>query len=86
MQQKLAVIALRLAQAQHFSEGTGRRCLFAIDDIPAELDRIHRERVMSVLANLGGQVFVTTTDPALLEGAALSTSAMFHVEHGAIRG
>jgi DNA replication and repair protein RecF len=83
-QQKLAVIALRLAQAQHLRDLTGRRSLFAIDDVPSELDQSHRRRLIELLCKLQAQIFLTATEPDLLDGFSTATTEMFHVEHGEI--
>ncbi len=85
-QQKLAACALILAQASVLDEERGRRTTLLVDDLPAELDTIHRQRLMELLAAVGGQLFVTATDPSLLPLEHFSDHALFHVEHGHISG
>ena len=81
-QAKALAMALRLAQAQHTASVAGRRSLFLVDDLGAELDRAHSGRFFSVLQRMGCQVLATaTSDP----GDALDyqgTRGVFHVEHG----
>lgn len=84
-QQKQLAIALLLAQGTHFTEVTGRSCCYLVDDLAAELDQGHRDRVMAELAQIGAQVLVTAIDGAMLSTAGWSDHRMFHVEHGAIR-
>lgn len=82
-QQKQLVMALLLAQAEIHREATGRHSLFLIDDLPAELDRTHRARLIDRLQALESQVFVTANhaeDVPLPIGAAV-----FHVEQGSVR-
>ena len=82
-QVKLLVYALKLAQAAHFREKTGRGCLFLLDDLPAELDYQHRAQVVSCLNGLECQYFMTGVDrkdfESLVDGMA---HQMFHMEHG----
>jgi len=80
-QQKMLIIALRLAQVRLFSQQTGRQCTLLADDVGAELDHEHRGRVLEMLAGLGSQVFATAID--VHEVLAVEHRAsMFHVEHG----
>lgn len=85
-QQKVAVYALRLAQGILLSRQSGKRCIYLIDDLPAELDQDKQRRVAEILMNLDTQVFITginRADLALL--FPLEYSKMFHVEHGVIK-
>ncbi len=84
-QQKLLVCAMRLAQAHVFAEDTGRRCVILVDDLPAELDPTHRQRLTEVLVETKAQLFITLTEAALLNSSAWPERKMFHVEHGEIR-
>lgn len=86
-QQKLLVCALRLAQGMLLKELTGKSCLYLVDDLAAELDSVHLQRIVQRLSNLESQVFITgvDTDPLsqLLNKMDVSHT-MFHVEHGVI--
>lgn len=83
-QQKLLVIALQAAQAAYTLERSQQQGgLFLFDDIGAELDIDHQQRVMSCLADSGSQVFVTAINPAsLLDRCENIPAKVFHVEHG----
>ncbi len=85
---KVLVLAMLLAQGAHFRRAKGRPCLNLVDDLPAELDRGHRQRVARLLVETGGQSFVTGTDQEPLLAAWGNVGAqdlkMFHVEQGRI--
>ena len=81
-QLKLTVCALRLAQAINLFERRGRRCVFMVDDLPAELDPDKRRLLLRALAKAGGQVFVTATERNLVDLADWEQYRMFHVERG----
>lgn len=83
-QQKLAACSLLLAQASVFNQQKQESCVILVDDLPAELDLLHRQLFMDLLYSMGGQVFVTTTDAGLLQLSAYVDKKMFHVEHGSV--
>lgn len=85
-QQKLVVYALQLAQGYYLQKATGRRCIYLLDDLPAELDGVHRKALCKLLAHLGVQVFVTCVDFEDLRGcwAPETGIKMFHVEQGKV--
>ncbi|PWY55841.1 DNA replication/repair protein RecF [Legionella qingyii] len=56
-QQKIILIALRLAQANLLQQ----ECLHLIDDLPAELDETHQMKLMEYLAQRAGQYVITST-------------------------
>ncbi len=56
-QQKLVLYALKIAQAKLLEEN----CLYLCDDLTSELDKAHIERLLKVLSEVKGQVFLTTT-------------------------
>lgn len=85
-EQKLLVCALKLAQGILLHQLTGKRCIYLLDDLAAELDSKHRQRIVEVLADLKAQVFITAVDAHTI-GELLHQwpTKVFHVEHGAIR-
>ncbi len=87
-QQKLLVCALKIAQGVVFQQLTGRRCIYLVDDLPAELDEQHRQRLVDWLHTMQTQVFITGVEPDLLlsswrDKPGLSLK-MFHVEQGKV--
>ena len=84
-QQKTLVALLRLAQAQHFTESTGRNCILLYDDLAAELDYVHREKILDVLVNMKVQLFLTAIEAEQVDLSAWSNKKMFHVEQGQLK-
>ena len=83
-QQKLLVSAMRLAQITHLKKRQQQQSVVMVDDLAAELDAAHRERLVALLVESGAQLFITSTDAALFDTQAWASSKMFHVEHGQI--
>ena len=79
---KLCIIALSLAQDSVFRRNTGRQPIILADDLSAELDVASQSRVIDVLAERGGQVFITTTGK--IPTSAHRQQTMFHVEQGRV--
>jgi recombinational DNA repair ATPase RecF len=55
-----------------------------VDDPAAELDAANLDRLISVVLELPGQLFVTALDPTMPAFQRLPVSRRFHVEHGKI--
>ena len=85
-QQKILVSALKIAQGVLLSQALDRACIYLVDDLPAELDRANRQKVLDKLMGLKGQLFVTCVDrEALLISPANSPKmSTFHVKRGTI--
>jgi DNA replication and repair protein RecF len=84
-QLKLLICAIRLAQAAVLLQRANQRCIFVVDDLPAELDSYHREQLMAALSQLETQTFITSTEPELLPAIEWSAREAFHVEHGQVQ-
>lgn len=85
-QQKLLVLALLLSQVRVLNEVTQNNCCILIDDLNAELDTENRSKLLKYLAELGCQVFITSTDLADFgDISTLNNYKVFHVEHGRIQ-
>lgn len=82
-QTKLAALVCVLAQAARFAEHAGEWPILCVDDLGSELDTHHQEQVLEWLKGQPIQAWITATAPPLDLG--LSSTAMFHVEHGALR-
>jgi len=80
-QGKIAATAIRLAQAADLIEERGVTPVFLIDDVGAELDFDHNERLFGYLQSLGCQVLATTALDAL---PWTNDWAMFHVKQGRV--
>ena len=67
-QQKLLVCAMRLAQISHLKNRLNHYSVVLVDDLAAELDIIHRKRLLELL----------------VDTEAWLSHKLFHVEHGQI--
>lgn len=84
-QQKLLAAALLLAQAQIMSDH-GTIPVLLIDDIASEFDQQHLEKMLSLLASMQAQIWLTGVDKSLIEKAknAGLGPLVFHVKQGQI--
>ena len=83
-QLKLLLVALKLVQGRLIEEGGHGRPVYLVDDLPAELDRVH---CTNVCAQLGveRQVILTAVDRQSLEAAwGDGPLELFHVEQGQV--
>ena len=81
-QQKMLASGLVLAQLQLFCEHARRKALVLVDDLPSELDSVHRQRLFRQLMELPVQRFITAISAESLPGLPVER-AVFHVKHGA---
>jgi len=65
-QHRAIVLALKVAELHQLSRRVGRVPMLLLDDVSSELDRTRNRRFFALLAELGGQVFLTTTQPELI--------------------
>jgi len=82
-QLKLVISSLKLAQGQLLKRQQGQKCIYLIDDLPAELDEGHRAALCALLDEMESQVFITTVDADVIENCWKNKSVVrqFHVEH-----
>lgn len=87
-QEKLVVCALKVAQGEVLSQAVGRKCIYLIDDLPAELDPSNREKVMQELVQTGAQLFITSVEAEAVDTGSFGQFdiAKFHVERGILTG
>ncbi len=89
-QQKLLVCALKIAQGLVYTKVNGRNALYLVDDLPAELDKAHRDMLVDWLYRMRTQVFITGVEAEVLKAPWLDKAdvelKMFHVEHGQLVG
>ncbi len=85
-QQKILACALLLAQGRRLASATAKQGIYLVDDLPAELDREHRELLGRALATMPAQVLVTAVQHDLvISGLQTATELMmFHVEQGRV--
>jgi len=78
------VLSLKLAEL--VAAGVrGEVPLFLVDDVSSELDRSRTARLVELLADLGAQVFATTTAPEHLSALPESDTLHFQVDGGVVR-
>lgn len=83
-QAKLFMAALRIGQGALLRDETGQAPVLLVDDFAAELDASGRMRLLEVVSEVGGQVFVTATERELIPEGPLGCAEVFHVEHGTV--
>ena len=81
-EQRLAVLALLLAEAELLAERRGAPPLLLLDDVLSELDAGRRARARRAARRGGGQTLVTATDAAALP---LEPAQLLEVTPGAVR-
>jgi DNA replication and repair protein RecF len=82
-QQRLAVVALKLAEADVISM-LGERPVLLLDDVLSELDASHRQTLLESVRAFGSQVLLTTADPAQVAGSPIADLEILHVIPGGI--
>jgi DNA replication and repair protein RecF len=80
-QQRVALLALLLAEREVLMELRGRPPLMLLDDVMSELDAERRQRLAEVLRG-GGQALITATEPEHVPGAGEQGVVTIHVEPG----
>ncbi len=69
-QQKIVLIALKLAQTSLMDHD----CIYLCDDLPSELDKLHLERLFTLISKTKGQFFITAINEELLPTTFLNYS------------
>jgi len=77
------VLSLKLAELVA-ARARGEVPLFLVDDVSSELDRSRTGRLVELLAELGAQVFLTTTAPEHLSGLPVGDTLHLAVADGEI--
>ncbi len=77
-QQRSAVLALKLAEAELLAEAVNEPPLVLLDDVMSELDRGRQDYLLNHLENR--QVFITCCDLSVVD--SLNVGAKFYVEKG----
>jgi DNA replication and repair protein RecF len=83
-QQRLTVVALKLAEADLMREETSEEPVLLLDDVLSELDPEHRALLISAIGESGGQVILTAADPALFQTTELAGIPTLEVVDGEI--
>ena len=83
-EQKALLLGLVLAHAELIAERVRRPPILLLDEVAAHLDPRRRAALFERLADTGGQVWMTGTEPALFDAAG-SDATRIHVADGAVR-
>jgi DNA replication and repair protein RecF len=82
-QQRLVVLALKLAETQFLTAETGEVPILLLDDVPSELDSRRRRLVLGRVAS-GGQVLATATEADLFPAEFLAAATLYRVQAGTL--
>jgi DNA replication and repair protein RecF len=83
-QQRLAVLAVKLAELDLLEEAAGEPPVLLLDDALSELDEVHRGHLIEVLATRKAQICVTATDAESLSSPQLAHLPIITIQQGAI--
>lgn len=87
-QQKLLICAMILAQGRLLMQHTNKHLIYLVDDLPAELDRQSKQKLISLLSKQKTQVFITAIDGSVIYELIKQSTApveVFHVEQGRVK-
>lgn len=84
-QLRVLVSLLLVAEVRLLRELTGKKCIFLVDDIAAELDKETREFFLDTILAESAQVFVTAIEKEQLSFAEkYNNKKVFHVKHNRV--
>ncbi|MGE0485063.1 MAG: DNA replication/repair protein RecF [Gammaproteobacteria bacterium] len=83
-QAKITVVALFCALAAFIAGQTGKRPVFLVDDLHAELDDSMCRRAVDMIVAVAGQTMFTAIRPSDLPEVACLTPSVFHVERPSV--
>ena len=83
-QQRTAVIALKLAQADLLGLADGDPPVVLLDDVTSELDPTHRDTLLQIVDASGAQILLTTADAGQVGSSSARDRPTLHVVDGRI--
>ena len=83
-QQRLAVVAIKLAELDLLTDAAGEQPVLLLDDVLSELDTTHRGKIVAALASRNAQICVTATDQADLGSPDLAHLPVLRTEAGTV--
>lgn len=84
-QQKLLILAIKLAQGNLFYQKNQTPCVYLIDDLLSELDPYSMQHALNFLTEQKAQVFITSIDTTSIRAhLAEGSYAQFTIEKGTI--
>lgn len=85
-QQRLAVVACKLAELRQVVALSEERPILLLDDVLSELDPEHQDRLLAELSRAGCQVIITATDRDLLDRPSLAALPFLETGNGVLSG
>ena len=83
-QQRIAVLAMKLAEIAIFKEYTGTTPILLLDDIFSELDSKKKNNLLKYIKN-NIQTIITTTDLSLINKKIIDKAKLIEIEKGKIK-
>jgi DNA replication and repair protein RecF len=83
-QQRLAVVAIKLAELDLLCDAAGEPPVLLLDDVLSELDVAHRAMIVTSIAARNAQVCVTATDESDLASPELAHIPLIRISGGAV--
>lgn len=83
-QQRLAVVAIKLAELDLLEAAAGESPVLLLDDVLSELDVVHRGKIVSALASRNAQICVTATDESELGSQELAHLPLLRTSAGKV--
>lgn len=83
-QQRLAVVAIKLAELDLVGDASGEPPVLLLDDVLSELDVAHRSTIVASIAARKAQVCVTATDESDLASSELAHLPMLRTSGGRV--
>lgn len=83
-QSRAVVLAFKIGEIENLRQKQGRAPLLLLDDVSSELDPERNGFLMAYLAQLKGQVVLTTTDRDLVQKSAAENALFQRVSQGRI--
>lgn len=82
-QQRMAVLAIKLAEIQMFKEITGQYPILLLDDVFSELDDIRKNNLLNYIKN-DIQTIITTTDLLNIDKSIQENSKLIYIRNGSV--
>jgi DNA replication and repair protein RecF len=83
-QQRLAVVAMKLAELDLLGDSLGEPPVLLLDDVLSELDAARRETIVAALAARKAQICVTATDESALASSELAHLPLLRTSRGVV--
>lgn len=84
-QQRIAVVALKLAEISLVDEMSKLKPVLLLDDVLSELDPFHQQTLIETVKASGNQLFLTAIEPGLVAGQGLDDHLFITLDdHGGV--